>query len=136
MKVITYTSHGGNVPDAVKDYVEKHGVASRADKDLVAFVEHFYSKAHLDANQFHTCQAKAPHDLFFYERTCHDGITRNVYYGYCSVTRTGVQVTVNEYDETACKVTIETYDGKECLVQLPVYEPVDGIPGLFERRHG
>ncbi len=133
MKLLTYETYGGLIPDAVmkkhtslgKDSNLMHGQA------LIAFVEGFSGNTVTDEETIR----KNP-DKLFYVKTCEmDGIVSRTFYGWHTNSPSGYgmvsKVVVNEYDETVTHVICETYDGSESLALMPKYEPVPGVPGLY-----
>lgn len=138
MKLLTYSSYGGNVPTAVENKARELGCNIRADKRLVAFVESFTGdqppRKLIPEDQEYLAQHQAELLPTSVIKTGDDGITRQSFLGYTlnkhgfsSLTR----VTVNEYDEAITKVIIEEHDGAETLVPLLEPKPDPQIPGLY-----
>ena len=133
MKLITYTSFGGNIPDAIRNYAMRHGITSCADASLVEFVESFKNNR-IEESGFYTMQKNNPDKLFYCASVERDGIRYDYYYGYCSDNNQSTQIAVNTYDENAVKTMITAYDGRECLRPLPEYIQVEDVPGLYKQK--
>ena len=138
MKVITYSSYGGNIPTAVAAKVQELGCNIRSDKRLVAFIENFASEEPprqlIPDDQAYLVQH--PNELLpAGPKVEKDGITRQPFLGCTTNKETGfcgfARVTINEYDEATNKVHIVEYDGAEHLARLPEYTPDPNIPGLY-----
>lgn len=139
MKILTYTSCGGPVPEAVKKFAEDHGIKNlNTDPRLAAFVDGFYNNKP-ESVPLGLNQKTFPEDLDrLWRVTARDvrsGIIRTVYAG-----RTGAPdgpiatVCLNEFDPSATHAVIDVCDGAETLIAIPDYLPVPGAPGLFRAK--
>lgn len=136
MKVLTYTSCGGPVPEAVKRFAEDRGIKNlNTDPRLAAFVDSFYDNKP-ESIPLGLNQKAIPEDLDrLWRVTARDvrsGIIKTVYAG-----RTGASdgpvatVCLNEFDPNATHAAIGVCDGAETLVAIPAYIPVPGARGLY-----
>lgn len=140
MKILTYQSYGGLVPNAVSNYIAKSGAQpSATDPGLITFVESFRDNTPppLNDRQLH----ESPNRLFWLSHREESGIRFDTYIGLSAVpgingATIGAVVAVNEYDENTTKVVIREYDGAQRLSVLPEFEPVAGIPGLYRETSG
>lgn len=142
MKVLTYGSYGGSIPDAVLNFLKEKKSANgisrdmHISQDLVALVESFQTNLLQDEETIRS----NPDKLYLHKVTCEpDGIRRTYFYGWASPDEFRVggviaQVCVNEYQEGKVKTIITEYDGAESLALLPEFEPVDGAFGLYRRK--
>lgn len=139
MKVITYSSHGGNLPTAVAAKAQELGCNIRSDERLIAFIESFAGdqlpRQFMPDDQAYLIQH--PNELLpAGDKIKKNGITRQPFLGYTVASKdTGfcgfARVTINEYNEATTKVHIVEYDGAEHLARLPEYTPDPNIPGLY-----
>lgn len=135
MKLITYGSYGGLVPQAVKNANQKYQQSLMAGPDLISFIESFRTN-NLPVGNTESV-IKANPDKLFYVCSSECGQIKSEIYMGCAqndAVPAGIpcRVAINYYDENATKVILTEYDGAQRLKTLPKYTPVDGIPGFYQ----
>lgn len=120
MKLITFGSFGGLVPDILSTFPIFHQdkARSRADQQIISYIEKF-REVRGDSVNLTSYLREDPTRFFFSHEGWESGIFKSYYLAWASSHNLPAVVCINKYD------------GSESLQPYAEHKPVEGVQGLY-----